>query len=357
MKRDIELDFFRGFAIVWVLFIHCIYWTGLFTSDKVTVIKSYLLLEMPFMFLITGAGYALSSKPIKFKTFFSSRISRIIIPYWVYALICVFLIQITVTFLQVSGGISYSSWFLTMGFKLDLWSSVPYLTWHLWFIPVYLLILVILPLLKKANIELKGKQRALPILLLFIVFFLLEILNIDNYLLNYYLKNVLFYSFWIYMGMFYLDFKNGRFKNRYLLIISIVSYVAVYFLTRDMYEVDMQVNKFPPNFSFFMFSLGNMSLLLLLKDYIFLLANKLRITNMFVVLGKKSYTVYLYQSFSFLLAVMILNVFQISLNDHDILGVLYFMVVNILCAYVNIRIFGKVEQIKFDTLLTRLIKR
>ena len=345
MNRISELDFFRGLAILWVLFIHCIFWMGFLTSDNVMILKSYLLFEMPLLFLITGAANSLSKKPIKLGTFYFRRLTRILIPYWFFAAICVFIIQISITFLNFTDNVSYLSWFITLGI-IPQTSSIPYLTWHLWYIPVVVIIIFFSPLLIKLHRTLKNKWKLIPLFLILCFIFLLDIFNFgESY---YYIKNTIFYSFWIYLGLFYCEYKDRKFNKKILITISILSYIAVYFFIEKGYSSNMQINKFPPNFVFLILNIGTISLILTFKDAILRIFKSLKLESSINELGKQSYTIYLYHPFAFLLGGILLDLFNVSSVEYDIIGILFFFILNLLCAKLFINLFGKIEGYKFN---------
>jgi len=360
MKRDTELDFFRGFSIVWVLFIHCIYWVGFLTSDNATIFKSYLLMEMPLLFLITGATNSLSNRQIRYSDYLLKRIPRIVIPYWVYAVICVFITQMTVTYLNFEGKVNYTSWFLTFGYKGDWWSNIPYVTSHLWFIPVYLVILLFIPLLKKIFNNLQGQMKLIPLIVIIILIAFLDYFNFskgnlfDSY---FYMKNILFFGFWIYLGLFYCTYKERDIKKLNFLGVAFVSYTITFLLIKFGYDSNMQYNKFPPNLAFLFLNVGNISLILFMKDYIIKVAESLSINGFIENLGEYSYTVYLYQPFAFLFGGMILSLLNIALYDHDIIGITYYLTINIIGAFIFIKVFGKVESLNITSLVNVLRRK
>ncbi|MDR2511322.1 MAG: acyltransferase [Bacteroidales bacterium] len=65
--RNEKLDIFRGLAMIWVILTHCLYWLGYFSS-----IKSFLLIEMPLFFFISGASNGMSNKK-SLKGFYTNR--------------------------------------------------------------------------------------------------------------------------------------------------------------------------------------------------------------------------------------------------------------------------------------------
>ena len=88
--RNEKLDIFRGLAMMWVMFIHCLYTPGL---CYVAWYQSFFLIEMPLIFFISGASNGMASNK-SLKSFYLTRLQRILIPYWIYAILCIALISI-----------------------------------------------------------------------------------------------------------------------------------------------------------------------------------------------------------------------------------------------------------------------
>lgn len=148
MSRDKTIDRFRGFAMFWVIVVHVLYWGNFFTNGYVNLLKSFCLFEMPLFFFITGASNNLS-KTNNYFNFVSKRFQRILIPYWVFAIICATLSMVKYS---VEGNLDFItgikvllSWMVPINRQM---TSVSYLTWALWFVPVYLCIVLIIPALK-----------------------------------------------------------------------------------------------------------------------------------------------------------------------------------------------------------------
>ena len=51
-QRDENIDILRGFTMMYVVFVHCLYWAGLFNGTFSSVFKSLFLIEMPLFFFI-----------------------------------------------------------------------------------------------------------------------------------------------------------------------------------------------------------------------------------------------------------------------------------------------------------------
>ena len=291
-ERDQFLDRLRTLAIVWVLMVHVLYWLNFMPHGTQAVIKSWLLLEMPLFFFITGAGVALS-KPRPWGTYVLRSARRLLIPYWCYALVCVVLTAVC------SGGVDWSllgHWILPVDPQPV---ALPYLTDALWYVPVYLLCVAVIPLLRR------GQNRPLPMIALLVT--LLLFFERQGWS---YPRNVAFYSFWIFVGLHYPQLKkryiDRRSKGWELLLTATACVALLLVLCRARgISADMQQHKFPPGGVFLLYSLAGMSLLGLAAPLLVKAMDALgRVSALdwsMKLLSRRSLSVFLYQPFAFLL--------------------------------------------------------
>lgn len=73
-----------------VCFIHVVYWLKIGAEP----IKSLMLFEMPLIFFISGASLSFNKTPRRFKQVFFNRMVRVVIPYYVYAIVSVVVLAI-----------------------------------------------------------------------------------------------------------------------------------------------------------------------------------------------------------------------------------------------------------------------
>ena len=71
--------------------------------------------------------------------------------------------------------------------------ELKFVTWHLWFMPVYLYIVPFIPFMFMIFDKLKGIYKVIPFIILGVLIFYIEDLDIHNYM-----KSIIYYSFWIY---------------------------------------------------------------------------------------------------------------------------------------------------------------
>ncbi|MDR1762200.1 MAG: acyltransferase [Bacteroidales bacterium] len=289
--RNEKLDIFRGLAMIWVILVHCLYWLGYFSWHK-----SFLLIEMPLFFFIAGASNGMASKK-SLGVFYLTRFKRILMPYWIYGIICVALISIVSTPETIKSFIKLAySWVNPFASTL---SSITYLTWAIWFIPVYLLVILAFPLFEKIrNIQ---YMRYFPLFLLLLLIGILNFFENGGTVL-YYAKMFVCYGFFTYLGLFFTEITKERKIFPAFAIVAIcllTMFVLVKFFGQSL---NMQNNKFPPNFMFFSFSLAALTIFYIFSDIIvnaikFLSRNKI-FDWIYIQYG---FTIFLFHPFVFLL--------------------------------------------------------
>ena len=296
-KRDKTLDRLRCLAMLWVIVVHVLYWGNYIRHQRLQLLMSFILFEMPLFFFVTGAGNSFSKITGWFR-FVYKRWKRILIPYWFFAVICA---ALTIGCNALSGdrNLLYGvqilfSWLIPIDRQIN---SVPYLTWALWFIPVYLCVILVLPVLKRMH----GSKRPFAFLALLTVLFVGTCVFQMGWI-----QNVVFYALWTYVGLFYRDILTAIRKRRVrwvLALSAIVGMAVIYFLHAKGFSVDMQANKFPPSLIFGIFSVSVMSLILMLIpgiesvfEFLEKWAPARRLLHLY---SSRSLTIYLYQVFAF----------------------------------------------------------
>lgn len=329
--------------MLWVIAVHALYW-GAFCSDKTfNLLKSFLLFEMPLFFFVTGAANNFS-RTYNYLEFVYRRFKRILVPYWVFAIICAGLTIARI--IRREGGTTpetiikiIGSWLIPIDRQM---TSIQYLTWAVWFIPVYLCVVLAIPLLRKIR-QTKMSLVFIPVLLV------LFILSCAFYIG--WFQNVLFYSFWTYIGLFYNEIKTSLCKHGFRIFMALISACSVFaliILKIYHYSLDMQVNKFPPNIAFFFFSITAMSLIILvipsLDNVCALLCKQKLIKEAFNLLSTRSLTIYLYQVFAFTVTIKAVN--NLLHGDTVVIGTVksflcFFLTVPLCVAIAGL--FGKIE--------------
>ena len=307
-NRDVFLDDVRGCAMIWVILVHSLYWIGLFSNYPIYIIKSFFLIEMPIFFFVTGASCQLSTYK-SYRIFVGKRLQRILIPYWIYAAVCLaFIFIYHIGVMQESYNVSQIiecivSWIIPSDRKS---LSVSFLSWALWFIPIYCICIIIIPLLLKMK---RGGKGILTLFFLGIIFIVLDFADI------YYVQMTAFYLIWIMVGMFYPEIRLAyNRKPKITIKISFCIFILGIVCSIMMHEImgysyNMQTNKFPPNMMFLSYSVGTMALLFCLAPRLLNMIEKAKknilFKNVFEQYINHSLTIFLFHPFIFMILVFI----------------------------------------------------
>ena len=259
-ERNQTIDVVRGLLMLYIVFIiHGLFWVGLLPK----IARSPILFEMPLIFLISGYALYLAEsnkkgkeQPSGFKQylkFMLARLSRILLPYFAYAIVCIVICfvysqydsQSTWQFSQI-----VAAWLNPFADRSHY--TFDYLNGHLWFIPPFLLVTAVLPLAIKLKLPIH-----IPLWILMAgATAAIYILSLCDFPASYLLKSVSFYLLWAVFGYHIANLGISAYKTKYLkiAIISIAALLIIFSLNSDARILDMQNNKFPPNAIFFIFS-------------------------------------------------------------------------------------------------------
>ncbi len=331
--RDNKIDNLRTFAIMHVIFIHCLFWIPVFVDELGMVIKSLLLIEMSLFFYLTGASNSLSSTK-KYSLYLKNKMLRIAVPIIVYshAAMIINLIWNEYYGLEIENNFYFiTSWILPSQYSI---SNVPYLTYALWFIPVYIGIMLMIPLLKKLKNNIKTKYIIFYITTGLIM--LSTLLNIKGIFVNDILINIIFYIFFTYLGLFYNSHSKQKISARSVLkLVTVFIILILIFSSATGISLIMQNNKFPPNMIFFLYSCSSMVLIYLLSDkinnLIEYLSHKKLTKNLISSYKNNVFVIYLFHPLVFVFIMYTLNL-DAMLNDNIIIEILFF----IICCIISI---------------------
>jgi hypothetical protein len=302
---------------------------------------------MPFFFFLAGSSNSLGKKRTIIR-FYLSRFQRILLPYWIYGIFCVILTIIArkiIPFEQEKYfSINLPNFFTPV-------SKVPYLTGALWFVSVYLYVILLFPLLKwYYDRHENDNKKYIPLILL-------SIMLVNNgWETLYDAKMILFYGFWMYLGIFFKNFDmygSIKDKRKIMPVVIFCALCIVWFIQKNRSYANMQTNKFPPNIVFLVYSFGSLATFYILSKYILNFIGILRNNKLFNWIYKQyienCYTIFLYHPLSFLPILFILNKIP-NIKDwlfsHQLICFLVYMVLTIPMYAVIGKLFSWGEKIK-----------
>jgi fucose 4-O-acetylase-like acetyltransferase len=270
-ERNQTIDVVRGLLMLYiVLIIHGFFWLNLVPE----MIRSTLLFEMPLVFIISGYALNLAESNKKTKEqpaglkqylkFILARLSRILLPYYAYAVTCILIClvyreydyQSTWQTSQIMAG-----WLNPFADRSQY--TIDTLKWHLWFIPTFLLVTAFLPLAIKLKLPVRNPPLWIVMLVATVAVYLLSLTDFPGSAL---VKSVFFYLLWAMFGYHIATPGINAYKADYvkIAIISVLGLTFIFILNPDTRILIMQHNKFPPNHLFFLFSCIWISVFLIL---------------------------------------------------------------------------------------------
>ena len=272
--RDRNLDIYRGCIMMYIVgIIHTI---SIYSNWYENTAATLLLIEMPVVFYISGAAYSLSSKK-SYPQYIWGRVKRIIPPYYIFIAI----ITIANYFKQCIWGYTSTNEFIRHFIENRYYSifiEEIYGLEHIWFVPTYLKIALILPLLYR--ISQKITVNGLYVLL-----------GISATILYFIPNHEVCYAVFALAGMYY---QKSKPYNKYLLLsITMLLMILCY---KNGYSINMQINKFPANL--FFLSYAAFMLLLLKKPLqrLCLLLARTPIKHLIAIYAKHDFCIYLYHT-------------------------------------------------------------
>ena len=312
-ERDTLIDNLRALSMIHIVcIIHVMFWLGAGSEFA----KSVLLFEMPSMFFIAGASQYLSGKGRSLKTMLTSRTRRLLLPFCAF-LPCLYVWMCLMTFIFPYCGIDCHEFralntidvvktVLTMGSD-----KIPFYG-YTWFISVYMLISLSLPLQDKL---LKHTNRYVYISVCILIVVLFSYM--DFRAANLFVRNVAVYNFFYMAG--YLFYRNIP-KNVLSACCILAVTVTVYGFSTGIL-IPMQDHKFPADWWFLVFGTAWISLL-----SIFFKGFKSGGCRLLDIWNRQGYNIYLCQSISFCIVVALTNRWVPFIDSLSIRFGIYFTV-------------------------------
>ena len=278
--------------------------------------SSLMLFEMPAIFIVSGYAYSLyensmfngTQHPLSIKAyglFLATRLTRILVPYAVYAMTCIALIYF-LSWIGKENDYALSDlivgWMNPANFGEGF--SVGRLNSHLWFVPVFLIVTVAMPLVTRFR-PFKNPNLSFLVVGVAIAEFAISKAHFPGHDI---IKQAVFYLIFSLLG-YYMARANEYFSRASVGHVAIVAAILLMVFTvaeGNVHVLNMQVNKFPPNGIFFLFSCLWVSLFLSVKVPWFLEIFKKHGDGIwlrpFITAG---YSIYLWQGIGYTVAIQV----------------------------------------------------
>jgi fucose 4-O-acetylase-like acetyltransferase len=333
-KRNNILDIVKGFAIINIILIHTVFWSGKSYIPYQTLRELTLLVDVPLFFFLSGWAASLHKQDLK-GTF--KRLKKLYIPYLV--MIVVLLLSSLIFYNTRESFDTVLKW-LTFTSHRSLEFRV--VMGSMWFLAPFIIISVFTPLY---TFILKNRK----ISILFIMFLLC--INVIFNLATFKLPNisilgmtslriVVFYLFFYFLGMYTRDIKL-TFKQL-IYVLSPIIILFVYYLWKANFKFELQANKFPPNIFYLISSMFSVIATLYLKNFEGWVNKHIKNSKLLKFLsfsGQNVYNIYLYQGFGGSLIFLLVNS-SLKNQIHWSLLLLLCFICNLLISYILAYVFG-----------------
>jgi len=265
MARDRSVDVARGALMLYIVaIIHGVWWFNIFGWQRW---GGALLFEMPAIFIVSGYAYRLFEggrgggvrSPGDYVRYLVTRLSRILVPYWAYALAAVLIVQ------WLKGSWGHSDWkFADAALAWadptsagSAWTGL-YLNNHLWFLSPFIVVTALLPVARRL-VPAGGWPLWSFAPVLAAVMAVVARLPVPRV---HFVQMVVFYLAWALFGYGLAGRgERRRYDARVALIAALVGLGVVHAIVG---LPSMQEAKFPPTWIFTLFSMAWMAALLLL---------------------------------------------------------------------------------------------
>ena len=290
--RDIQLDNYRGLAMMYIILCHTSYWMG----DMQEPYQSFLLFAMAMVFFISGASLSLGSSRRGLLPVIVGRVKRVVIPFYIYALV---IIVLSVLAGWLLGDTSrFGVWpFHLLDYRwrdvvnILLCQDVPQIpnNAHLWFLTPYLLLSSTFPLQQRL---IEKCPRPVYMVACIALFLLAQAFTQSELV-----RELLCYNIFMVGG--YLYYRRDKEIVTALVGLAAGAAIVGYVLLGGHFS-PIQGHKFPPDWIFAFYGVFAVCMLSLVFRRVTIPSNRfLRLWN------TRGYTIYLYQSLVFIIVAII----------------------------------------------------
>lgn len=327
-ERDNNLDFFRGFAALWIILIHTCFWSGGYYISN--YIKSFsLIIDVPLFMFISGSAFNYSNSIMK-------NVKGIVKLWYKYLifLILYFIIILIIDIDYFNLNNIINAMFLNFNYN-----KLMVVEGSFWFIFMYFIVSLlgsfIICLYNKYE---KNTNNFKYILLLLFILYGMSLYKPDFIFIS---SNYLLYLF-IYCLGYYLYSKKINLKKFLMIIIGNILLLG-FLLKATSYNLDnMQLAKTHNHFVYLVYSLLSINIVFFLKDRI-----KIKNKKVFVYVGKNALLFYFCQGIgSSLIYFIYPHISNLSVYIIFIIMFITNLLITVLCVF-----FIKLIQLFLDKFL------
>lgn len=242
-SRNYNLDFYRGFAAIWIVFIHCCFWSG--DGYVPLYVRSLsLFIDVPLFMFISGMTYNHSNSIKKMVKSLLKLYFKYIVFFAIYMLFALYFNYNSFSFENFKNGLL---------FKYSDTMPLQVVGGSMWFMPMYFFVsffssIFIFYIDKIINM----KKNLIWFIILLLVFYLT--LNLFSTPLILFLREMTFFIIIYLLG--YYAYNNELSFKKFVIIFGFLSLFLIILLLKTDYSFSLIQNyKLAFNFVYFMYSM------------------------------------------------------------------------------------------------------
>lgn len=242
-SRNYNLDFYRGFAAIWIVFIHCCFWSG---DGYVPLnVKSLsLFIDVPLFMFISGMTYNYSNSVKKTINGLLKLYFKYFVFFCIYMLFVLYFDYNSFNFENFKNGLL---------FKYSDTMPLQVVGGSMWFMPMYFFVSFFSSIFISAVDKIVDtKKNLIWFIIMILVFYL--ILNFFSFSLGLFLKEMTLFII-IYLLGYYAYNNNLSFKKFIVIFCSLSLFLIILLLKADYSFSLMQSYKSAFNFVYFTYSM------------------------------------------------------------------------------------------------------
>ena len=242
-SRNYNLDFYRGFAAIWIVFIHCCFWSGEgYVPQNVKSLS--LFIDVPLFIFISGMTYNYSNSVKKTIKVLAKLYFKYIVFFAIYMLFVLYFDYNSFNFENFKNGLL---------FKYSDTMPLQVVGGSMWFMPMYFFVSFLSSIfIFCVNKIVNTKKNLIWFIIMILVFYL--ILNFISIPCVLFFKKMTFFII-IYLLGYYAYNNNLSFK-KFIIIFCSLSLFCVMLLLKTDYSFSLMQNyKLAFNFVYFTYSL------------------------------------------------------------------------------------------------------
>ncbi len=322
-ERNYNIDFLRGIAVLCIVLIHTVWWSG--TSYLPSEFSNIcLLIDVPVFIFISGMSFNYINSITKSLKGIINQWKK-----WIYFL----LIYIILIIVLYNGSINLKDIFSWITYTFPTNTSIPVVPGSIWFMVMYIKVALFCSIIICAinYFSKEKKEQDLILLLVTMLMIFIYTSTAGNFL--FFDEYLSFYSLIFVLGYILCNYKIKGLKQFALYELSALTMTFITFKIYGFGINEIQVAKFPPSIPYLPFSMISIAFFWYLKDKL-----KIGVNNKINYIGQNAIFFYFSQGVSSSFLYFFQN--HITTNSNILMFIVLFGI-NITCTIIGAYLLEK----------------